>query len=161
MNLKSSFFLLLMMTALISCDKRRVFDEYKSVGKEWHKDSLVTFNLPEIDSVKAYDLFVNIRNNNDYPFNNLFLIVSLDMPNGMTKVDTLEYMMASPDGMLLGEGFTDTKDNKLFYKEKAVFKPAGKYSVSISHAVRQNGKISGVEVLKGVTEVGFRIESTE
>jgi hypothetical protein len=33
---------------LFSCD--RVFDEYKSVGSAWNKDSIVTFDLPELDS---------------------------------------------------------------------------------------------------------------
>ncbi|MBF6609368.1 MAG: gliding motility lipoprotein GldH [Flavobacterium sp.] len=160
MNLRNSIYFLCAF-ALFSCDKQRIFDEYKSVGNQWHKDSIVTFKLPEMDTINNYNLFVNIRNNNDYPFSNLFLIVALDLPNGMTKVDTLEYSMAKPDGTLLGEGFLDIKDNKLFYKENAVFKPAGEYSVSIGHAVRKNGKISGVDELPGITEVGFRIESTQ
>ncbi len=161
MSLKSSLFFLVALIAMISCDKKRVFDEYQSVGREWHKDSIITFDIPEMDSIHKYNLFVNIRNNNDYPFNNMFLIVALDLPNGVTNVDTLEYMMATPDGTLLGEGFSDYKVNKLFYKENAVFKPSGKYKVSIEQAVRQNGKITGVETLKGISEVGFRIESTE
>jgi hypothetical protein len=38
----------------LSCDKKRVFDEYKSVGsKSWHKDSIVSFDLPKIDTSKA------------------------------------------------------------------------------------------------------------
>jgi gliding motility-associated lipoprotein GldH len=161
MSLRNSFLLLIALLMLVSCDKKRVFDEYKSVGSAWHKDSIVSFKLPVLDSVKQYNLFVNLRNNNDYPFNNLFLIVSLDMPNGMTKVDTLEYQMAAPDGTLLGDGFTDIKESKLYYKTKIQFKPAGQYNVSIKQAVRQNGKIAGVEKLEGVTEVGFRIESIE
>jgi hypothetical protein len=44
---------------LFSCDKR-VFDEYKSVGSAWNKDSIVTFDLPELDSTKRYDLFINL-----------------------------------------------------------------------------------------------------
>jgi hypothetical protein len=63
------------------------------------------------------------------------LIVSIEKPNGYTKVDTLEYQMASPDGTLLGEGFTDIKESKLFYKENVRFK--GKYKVSIKQAVRK------------------------
>jgi gliding motility-associated lipoprotein GldH len=161
MSLRNSFLIFAAFAALVSCDKKRVFDEYKSVGSAWHKDSIVTFKLPVMDSVKEYNMFVNLRNDNDYPFSNLFLIVSLDMPNGMTKVDTLEYQMAAPDGTLLGDGFTDIKESKLFYKEKVQFKPSGEYQVSIRQAVRQNGKISGVEKLEGVSEVGFRIESIE
>ncbi|QOG03233.1 gliding motility lipoprotein GldH [Flavobacterium sp. MDT1-60] len=159
MRIKNSGILLLATILLFSCDKKRVFDEYKSVGSAWHKDSIITFDLPVLDSTKKYNLFVNLRDNNDYPFNNLFLIVALEMPNGFTKVDTLEYQMANPDGTLLGNGFTDIKESKLFYKEDVKFR--GKYKVYIKQAVRQSGKIPGVQELDGITDVGFRIEQKD
>lgn len=160
MSLKNSFLFFVLIVTLVSCDKKRVFDEYKAVGDGWNKDSIVSFELPPLDVKKQYDLFLNIRDNNDYPFNNIFLIVSLEQPNKRTLVDTLEYQMANPDGSLLGEGFTDTKDNKLVYKERMKFS-AGKYRVHIKQAVRQTGKIDGIKVLKGITDVGFRIEKPE
>lgn len=159
MWIKNSALLLLTVILFSSCDKKRVFDEYKSVGSTWHKDSIVTFNLPELDSTKRYNLFVNLRANNDYLYNNLFLIVAMELPNGFTKVDTLEYQMADPDGTLLGNGFSDLKESKLFYKENVRFK--SKYKVYIKQAVRENGKVPGVTDLDGITEVGFRIEKKE
>ena len=159
MWIKYSALLFLVVILFSSCDKKRIFDEYKSVGSAWHKDSIVTFNLPELDSTKQYNLFVNLRANSDYQFNNLFLIVALELPNGFTKVDTLEYQMAEPDGTLLGNGFSDLKESKLFYKENVRFK--SKYKVYIKQAVRENGKVPGVKALNGITEVGFRIEKKE
>ncbi|TDE04425.1 gliding motility lipoprotein GldH [Flavobacterium sandaracinum] len=159
MWIKNSATLLLFVILFSSCDKKRVFDQYKSVGTTWHKDSVVTFNLPELDSTKRYDLFVNLRANNDYQYNNLFLIVALELPNGFTKVDTLEYQMADPQGTLLGDGFSDIKESKLFYKENVRFR--SKYKVHIKQAVRENGKVPGVKALDGITEVGFRIEKKE
>ena len=159
MWIKNSALLLLVVVLFTSCDKKRVFDDYKSVGSAWHKDSIVTFDLPELDSTKRYNLFVNLRANNNYQYNNLFLIVALELPNGFTKVDTLEYQMANPDGTLLGDGFSDIKESKLFYKENVRFK--SKYKVSVKQAVRENGKVPGVTALEGITEVGFRIEKKE
>ena len=159
MRIKNSGILLLAAILLFSCDKKRVFDEYKSVGSAWHKDSIVTFDLPVLDSTKRYNLFVNLRDNNNYPFNNLFLIVAIEMPNGFTKVDTLEYQMANPDGTLLGNGFTDIKESKLYLRENVRFR--GKYKVHIKQAVRQSGKIPGVQELEGITDVGFRIEQKD
>jgi len=147
--------------ALFSCDKKRVFDEYQSVGNGWKKDSIATFAFEQKDTLKPYDLFVNIRNNDAYQFSNLFLIVAMEQPGGLTKVDTLEYQMTHPDGTLLGDGFTDIKENKLFYKEKFRFPQKGNYTIRIQQAVRQTGKIPGVQTLDGVTEVGFRIESLQ
>jgi gliding motility-associated lipoprotein GldH len=159
MKIKNSVLLILVVILLFSCDKKRVFDEYKSIGNAWNKDSIVTFNLPELDSTKRYNLFVNLRTNKNYPFNNLFLIVAIERPNGFTKVDTLEYLMANPDGSLLGDGFSDIKESKLFYKEKVRFR--GKYKVHIKQAVRENGKVPGVTALEGITDVGFRIEKID
>ena len=165
MNLKSSFSILLIVCLssaifLVSCDKKRVFDEYKSVGTGWNKDSIVSFDLPKIDTTKQYNLFLNIRDNNNYPFNNLFLIVSLEQPDRVTKVDTLEYQMSNPDGTLLGNGFTDVKESKLYYKERMKFK-SGNYKIHIKQALRQTGKVAGVQKLEGITDVGFRIEKLD
>lgn len=161
MKIQHNFLFLFAFITLISCDKNRVFDEYKSVGNAWNKDSVISFELPQLDIAKKYNLFVNVRDNNDFPFNNLFLIVSLEQPNKETLVDTLEYQMANPDGTLLGEGFSDIKENKLFFKQNASFNQKGIYKVNIQQAVRETGKIVGEKELKGVTEVGFRIESIE
>ena len=160
MTQKASIIFLAMALSLMSCDKKRVFDEYKSVGKAWHKDSIVHFELPKIDTAQYYNLFLNIRDNDNYPFSNLFVIVSMEHPGGMTKVDTLEYQMANADGTLLGDGFTDIKESKLYYKERVKFK-SGIYKVHIRQAARQTGKVTGVQKLDGITEVGFRIEKTE
>lgn len=160
MNLRTNLILFFVLIAFSSCDKKRVFDEYKSVGSAWNKDSVVSFELPKLDPLKTYNLFVNLRSNDKYEFNNLFLIVSVQQPKGLTIVDTLEYKMADADGNMLGDGFSDIKESKLFYKGKVSFKPAGTYKVSIRQAVRRNGKVPGVGKLEGITDVGFRIEST-
>ena len=161
MTIKNSIFFILAVFFAVSCDKTRVFDEYKSVGKTWHKDSIITFELPKLDPKKFFNLYVNVRDNDDYPFNNLFLIVSLEQPNRKVNVDTLEYQMTNPDGTLLGAGFSDIKESKLFYKGKINFTQKGIYKVHIQHATRQTGKIEGVAALSGISDVGFRIEPTE
>jgi gliding motility-associated lipoprotein GldH len=161
MNKKNSLFFIFLLICITSCDKKRVFDEYKSIEKNWHKDSIISFSFTQKDTIKPFNLFVNLRNNNKYPYNNLFLIVELEQPNKQTIVDTLEYQMANADGTLLGDGFTETKESKLFYKEKYQFKNSGTYNVYIQHAVRHSGKITGLENLEGILDVGFRIESTE
>ena len=161
MKIKNSILFVSILLLIVSCDKKRVFDEYKSVGTAWHKDSIVTFELPKLDPKKSFALYVNVRNNNDYPFSNLFLIVSLEQPNRKVKVDTLEYQMTNPDGTLLGDGFSDIKESKLFYKDKVTFAQKGIYKIHIKQATRLTGKIEGVTSLQGVTDVGFRIESLD
>jgi gliding motility-associated lipoprotein GldH len=161
MKPKSSIVLLLIVLIFYSCDKKRVFDEYKTVGASWKKDSIVTFSFNQIDTVKTYNLFVNVRSNDNYQFSNLFLIVSMQQPDGLIRKDTLQYEMANEDGTMMGEGFSDVKENKLFYKEKVPFAKPGNYKIRIEQALRKTGKIQGVTQLEGIMEVGFRIETIE
>lgn len=153
--------LFLVTVFFISCDEKRVFDEYKGLNGKWEKDSIIRFTFNQNDTINPYNLFLNIRNNNDYPFNNLFLTVTLKQPDSLVKIDTLEYAMANADGSLMGEGFSDVKESKLWYQENFVFKQKGEYTIEIQQALRETGSVFGVEELQGVTDVGFRIEKTK
>lgn len=160
--LRSNIILVVLVFSFIcvSCDSKRVYDEYKSVPNKWNKDSIISFKINPPDSLNQYNLFVNLRNTNDYKYNNLFLIVEMVFPHGKTIKDTLEYKMADPTGKLLGTGLTNIKENKLWYKESIIFNEAGDYKVNIQQAMRENGKVNGVVDLEGITDIGFRIEST-
>ncbi|MFD2908649.1 gliding motility lipoprotein GldH [Flavobacterium ardleyense] len=165
MHLKKTNILGLAILAVFffSCDKTRVFDEYKKLDGTWKKADTLHFTFEQNDTINPYHLFLNVRNNNDYPFSNMYVIVSLKEPGekATTKVDTLEYLMANPDGSLLGEGFSDVKESKLWYLENFKFNRAGKYNVEVVQAVRETGDIEGVEDLRGITELGLRIEKTK
>lgn len=160
-TIRKTSFLLLIVVFIISCDKTQIFDEYHTFENGWNKKSSVHFAFEEKSSKSRKNLFINTRTSNDYKFSNLFIIVKLESPSGKIKVDTLEYQMANPDGTLLGEGFSDIKESKLWYKENYLFTETGKYKVHIEQAVRETGKVNGVEKLEGITEIGFRIESTK
>ncbi|MFD2517424.1 gliding motility lipoprotein GldH [Salinimicrobium flavum] len=152
------FFIFLSLLLLVSCDKTRVYDEYQSLPNTWHKDSVVGFKLEAPDTLKNYNLFINLRNNSDYKYSNLFLITEINFPYGKVISDTLQYEMAKPSGEWLGTGFGEVKENKLWYKENFRFPEAGEYTVNIQQAMRKRDSITGIESLEGVTEVGFRIE---
>lgn len=152
---------LLLAVLAWSCDSNRVYDKYKSLPEGWNKDSIITFDLPEIDSIPDYNLFINVRNNNDYAFSNIFLIANIQFPQGKVITDTLEYQMALPGGEWLGTGFGDVKESKLWYKERVKFNEPGQYKISIQHAMRKSGSEKGIENLEGITQVGLRIENTQ
>ena len=149
---------------ITSCDSKAMFDIYKSVPNQWHKDSVASFNFKAPDTTRNYDLFVQLRNTNDYKFSNLFLIVELNYPNGKAVKDTLEYKMAAPNGELLGKGFSDLKESKLWFrgfKKPFHFEEQGDYTVNIQHAMRNNGEVNGIENLEGITDIGFRVEQAQ
>ncbi len=156
---KGNIFSLLMVMVFISCDTNRVFDVYQPIEKQqWNKENTLRFPFEIKDSIHQHNLFISLRNNKEYAYSNLFLITAMQFPDGNTVIDTLEYDMADSAGKFLGKGFTDIKDNKLFYKENILFPTKGSYTFEVRQAMRKNGEATGIETLKGVTHVGFRIE---
>ena len=148
------------LTALLmgSCTGDAVFSTNTSFSDGWSVTDTVQAKLPQLDSTAAYNLFINVRNTNEYPFNNLFLIAIMEFPQGKVITDTLEYRMANPDGTWMGSGLGSVKENKLWYKQGVRFTELGEYKLSIVHAVRNNGVVDGVERLTGITDVGISAE---
>lgn len=150
------------ISLLSSCNQNLVFSEYKTVdNNKWHKDISVNFNVEVKDTLSNNAIYINLRNDKDYDFNNIFLIVGVDYPNKTKVIDTLEYKMTDDKGYYLGTGFTDIKENKLEFKENIIFPTKGTYKFSIQHAMRKIGKENGVDYLEGVTDVGIEIEKVK
>lgn len=157
-----SFVFLMILFFLVSCNDKVEYTKYKSVPNAlWAAGENISFEFDVKDTILPKDLFINIRNNKEYPFSNLYVITELNFPNGNKIVDTLQYQMADKSGNFLGKGFTDIKENKLFYKEEKLFPQSGKYIFNIHHAMRKNGEVNAISLLKGVQDVGFSIEKTK
>ncbi len=152
--------LLLVLVMLMGCNSNEVHSEFISLPNQWPIDQTIEFSLPEMDSTSGYHLFFNVRNTNEFKYNNLFLIASINFPNGKVIIDTLEYQMANPDGTWLGTG-NRVKENKLWYKENIRFFEEGVYEVKLRHAMRNNASIMGVTELEGITDVGIIIEKSQ
>lgn len=155
------YYVLVLFLGLVSCNSNLVFSKFEPMSNgKWQMDQQVDFQFSELDSVQGHNMFINIRNDNTYPFSNLFLITELEFPNGQTQKDTLEYKMAEPTGEWLGKGFGSIKENKLWYKENIVFPDSGVYKLSVAHAMRKNGEVDGLHILEGITDVGLEIEKS-
>lgn len=157
--IKNSLAAVAALFLLASCDKQRVFDEYRELSGTWNKDSILSFDYKATDTTGLYNIYVTTRANNSYPYSNIFLIVQMEQPGtNLAKVDTLEYQMANPDGSLMGKGFSDVKESWLWYKEGVRFPKSGDYKFHVQQAVRKVNEVPGVQELDGITEVGLRIE---
>jgi len=149
----------ILVLVILACNDKLTHSEFQSnPGGIWTKGDIKEFSFTENDTIGANDIFISIRNDESFPYSNLFLIADLKYPNGDIQRDTLEYEMAMPDGKWLGKGYGSIKENKLWYKENIIFTVKGVYTLQISHAMRKNGKADGIMELEGITDVGFLIE---
>lgn len=157
--MRSIIVLAVLFLGLISCDSNRTFDTYNSVEDNcWLKGDVIEFRVEVEDTISKNNIFINIRNTKEYEFSNLFLIASMEFPNGLKVIDTLEYEMTDNAGIFLGTGYTDIKENKLFYKENVRFQHKGLHILKVEQAMRKSSNIHGLDSLKGISDIGLRIE---
>ena len=150
---------LIILSLSQSCSNNTIYNEYQTVeNAQWHKDSIVNFKINSTDTISKNNIYVTLRNNKDYEFSNLFLIVGIKFPNNYQVVDTLEYELTSAEGQFLGQGMTDVKENKLEYKTNVTFTLIGDYDISVQQAMRRTRDIEGLTTLNGITDVGLQIE---
>jgi gliding motility-associated lipoprotein GldH len=136
-----------------------MYDQYKTIeNHQWRSENNIDFLVSNSDTISTNNVFITIRNNKNYEFSSLFLIAKMEFPSGYQVVDTLEYEMTDSFGKWLGSGFTDIKENKLFYKEKVIFSEKGDYKFKVYQATRGVNDIEGKIPLQGITDVGLRIE---
>jgi len=143
-----------LLMVLSACDTNRVFDEYKPIkGENWHQDSLLVFTIPIRDTIQNHNLYINVRNEINYDYSNLWLFVDIEQPNGAAKRDTFEMALANPSGKWLGKGFGGYKTRQAVYRRNVYFPSSGDYKISFQQGMRQT-------ILSGISDVGLRIETT-
>ena len=156
--MKNGFFYKVLITVAVigifySCDNTVVYEMYKPVDSlKWHKDSLYSFNVPIHDTISNYNLLINIRNEVNYPYSNLWLFIEIFQPDGISVKDTFEVILADPGGKWLGEGLSGIKTRQTFYRRNIYFPSSGEYIIKIQHGMRP-------DILKGIHDVGFRVET--
>jgi gliding motility-associated lipoprotein GldH len=146
----------------VSCTGDLAYSSYQSTGNgKWGKEEAMEFPVDNLDTLQRYNVFITLRNDALYPYSNLFVIAEMDWPDGTSQRDTLEYAMADAEGNWLGTGYGSVKENKLWYRENVVFPKSGVYTITVSHAMRKNGSVDGIDELPGVLDVGLQIEKNQ
>lgn len=126
-----------------------------SVNNKWNKKSEQKFNLEVSDPQNPKNIIFVVRNNNEYPYSNIRFIVNFtDLQTKQKQVDTLNYILAKPNGEWLGTGFGDTKETFFQYKLNYRFPAKGKYEIGLSQAMRNDN-------LPGIEDIGIKIETAK
>lgn len=138
-----------------SCNNDEIYNSYIALpNKGWGVDSLAVFRTQIDDTSIPYDLSIQIRNENSYPYANLWLFIDVVAPDGKMTRDTLECILAYPDGRWLGGGWGSLYTLQCPYRENTHFVLPGSYTFRISHGMREND-------IKGIHSLGLRIEKKQ
>ena len=136
----------------VACTNTEVYFQYKPVpSKGWSKDSLFTFDVPIKDTAATYNIFVNVRNTGEYPYQNLWLFLSKTNPAKIQTKDSIECYLADQRGKWLGSGIGSIMEMPIIYQQNVRFKTIGTYHYKIVHGMRDS-------ILRGINDIGMRVE---
>lgn len=137
---------------LSSCGSSPYFEENKTMENHtWNYNDPAVFEVEIDDTVSAFDFFLNLRVTKSYEFSNIYVFFTTNLPDGHQTRDTVESVLAGPDGTWLGKVSGGLVENKILFKHNKRFPMAGKYTFTIEQAMRG-------EELNEVADVGLRLE---
>lgn len=146
-----SMFILLLIFLTFSCDRGMVYDEYRHIeGEGWSWDEPVRFDVELADTTGEYNILIHLRHTTEYPMSNLYMFLDLSGPSGQTLRDTIQFILAEPDGRWIGSGNGKLREISFLYRERTRFPETGSYHFSLEQAMR-------VKTLP-VNDIGLRIE---
>ena len=134
----SVFSLILLLSSFTACNNSRIFHEVvKFDDFKWNKAEKIHFEVLIEQTDIQYDLLLNLRYIEGFPYKYLHLDISITDPDGKTKTNELSIEIISDEKKYIGSGAGSYWD--LDYKiPKYPFDKKGKYKITIEHAMNEN-----------------------
>ena len=145
--------ILLTTISVSSCvDNSIIFDESVIISNSsWNQDELPYFDVNVDDTTSSYAFYLNIRHLENYRYSNFYMFLHTTFPNGSQTHDTIECILAYPDGRWVGSGSGSMRTSKILLNNNLQFPLKGNYHFEIEQAMRDTE-------LKGITDIGVRFE---
>ena len=147
-----SFFMFFVCLTLFSCDTAKIYENNITVSEQgWRSAEPAMFEVEITDTETPCNVYINVRNNNNYKYMDLWLFVDIYSPLGYIERDTIKIMLADHRGKWLGHGLGSKYDSRIFLRRNFRFPVTGKYIFKYEQGMRD-------EPLLGIDDVGLRVE---
>jgi len=134
-----------------SCDSDMVYDHFEHPDNGvWSWNDVMEFEADISDTISLHNIYLQVRHTTEYTMSNLYMFVHIQSPEGQQLKDTVNIILAEPDGRWTGRGNGNIRELMLLYRKQTRFRVPGTYVFTLEQAMRQ-------EELP-VTDVGIRIE---
>jgi gliding motility-associated lipoprotein GldH len=139
-----------MFSGVTSCSHKEIYFEYHSFANDkWNRDEPAVFEVKIEDNSQPCDVSIELRNNDEYPFSNIWLFVDYKTPAGNMRSDTVGVEMADIYGKWYGKGLS-LYSLSIPYQNATLFPDTGIYVYSIRQGMRENP-------LKGISDIGLKV----
>ena len=144
---------------LAACAKIDLYEKVLPIpGQAWQSSYKPSFTFDISDTTAPYQLFLILRHNNMYGYNNIWLNVHRQSPDGKVSTVPYELQLATNEKGWLAEGMDDLYVHRIPLTPPAndtfYFNRAGKYTFTIEQTMRE-------DPLQHMMNVGLRIEKKQ
>ena len=152
-NLCLKGIILLFAASLLSaCDKQTVYHSFQSLPtKGWLRKDTLSFDVEVTDSLTYYKLSLEVRNRNNYPYQNLPLSISYtDGDSIPSATDTIQLILADKEGIWKGDGWGGLYQTATSAGSIRIKSP-GTYRFKVAYTLPD-------ESLQGINDIGIKLE---
>lgn len=135
-----------------SCNTMDLYEKVTAIpGHEWKSDFKPQFNFTIKDSTPVYDVFVVLRHNEKYEFNNIWISLTTQHKADSSETEQFELPLANNEGWM-GSAMDDLYEHRIrITPADGIRLRSGEYSFTIGHIMRK-------DPLENVMNIGLRIE---
>jgi gliding motility-associated lipoprotein GldH len=152
---KILFFLIintLIAVGFTACDKDFLLDKKIEISqKGWAYKDTLNFDFDIKDTMKIYNLYLEIEHGELYPYQNLYVMTHTRFPNGIRAAQRINIDLAQKTGKWLGKNSGNTFTHRVDLQEGAYFNEAGNYTLTLAQHMR-NDSLADIKSIRFVME---------
>lgn len=153
--MKKLFGYICLGVALAGCGTLDVYE--KTVffpGHEWANTNRPSFTFAITDTIAAYHIFVILRHEDAYHYNNIWMNIATRAPGDSLQAQQVNITLANNTKGWLGTGMDDLFDHRVRITRVPVKLRKGNYTFTLQQHMRE-------EPLRFVLNAGIRVEKVQ
>ena len=137
---------------MVGCDTVSVYEKItRFPAFKWESSNKPTFNFTIKDTNSLYNIFIVVRHEDAYHFNNLWLNVTTKAPGTAPINQQLELILADNGKGWRGSGLDDIFTHRVQITQAPIKLKQGDYQFTLQQTMRENP-------LESVMDAGIRVE---
>ncbi len=155
MNFKNSSLVLLIAICFAACGENLMYDKkYEIQQQRWAYKDTLNFDFEIKDTMKIYNLYLEIEHGNTYPYQNLYLMTHTKFPSALRPAQQMNVDLAEKSGKWLGKKSGNNWTQRVDLQKDAYFSESGKYTLTLEQFMRRDS-------LPEINCIRFAVEETK
>lgn len=150
--MKKIVFAVCLMMSICSCNKLDTFEKTVFFPEhQWTSNNKPSFQFEIKDTAALYNIYVVVRHEDAYHYNNLWINVTTTAPTEKSTTQKVNLQLANNSTGWLGSGMDDVFDHRIRITNNPIHLKKGIYQFSLQQIMRE-------DPLPAILNAGIRVE---